>query len=280
MRTAAHWVRFLCVSAVVAVLSPGRADAQLSSLVERCAAAESNAHDTVNFCQRALATGQLNTQAEAQVRTNLAIGFYELARYTDARVELDQAIASQPDLTLAYLYRARALERLGRLSDAAGDYATVLRRDPGAWEAFLGRGEMLLNNGDAAAAERDFSAVLRLQPGMVGAHFNRGAARYQLGAWAGAAADFQAVIEATPLDAAAHLNLAQSRGAAGDAGAETVYDKAISLAPEWARAWFARGVFFESQDRREEANRDFMRAYELGFSDPWLNERVRQIRGG
>ncbi|MEM6623462.1 MAG: tetratricopeptide repeat protein [Pseudomonadota bacterium] len=266
------------LSVVIGAL-PAQARGELSVLVEECAAADLDPRETLNFCQRALATGKLSIGAAAQVRTNLGIAFFELAQYADARAELTRAIAVLPDLTLAYLYRARSLAAVGQLQAAANDFATVLQRDPNAWQAYYARGEMLLAHGDPAGAEQDFTSALRLERDLPDAHFGRGAARYALGMWQGAAEDFTVVLRANPRDAAAYLNRAQARAAGGDTGATADYDQALQLAPEWSRAWFARGAYYESLGDRERANRDFMRAYELGYDDPWLNERVRRIRG-
>ena len=57
------------------------------------------------------------------------------------------------------------------------------------------------------------------------------------------------------------------------------FDRAIALKPEWAPAWYMRGRFFDSVGALDEANADFLRAYQLGHSDPWLIERLRRMSG-
>ena len=57
------------------------------------------------------------------------------------------------------------------------------------------------------------------------------------------------------------------------------FDKALSMAEEWGLAWFVRGRYRDGLGDREGANADFLRAYELGHSDPWLIQRVREISG-
>lgn len=255
------------------------ANAQLDSLIEICGSPDSSAQEVVNFCQRALATGRLNRRAEAQVRANLGIGYFELGQYAGAVAEYDKALAAAPDLTAVYLNRARAYERLGRLREAVADYAAVLSRDPRAADAYLGRGALLLSNGDPARALDDFTAAIRLQPGWVSPRFNRGVAHLQLGMWAEAERDFSAVVQRNPEDAAAFLNRGRARAGMRKQGAEADFARAIELDPEWGGAWFARGQYWDSRGNREAANSDFIRAYELGYPDPWLIERMREISG-
>ena len=78
-------------------------------------------------------------------------------------------------------------------------------------------------------------------------------------------------------DAGAYLYRAQSRAGLNDSGAAEDFDMAIELAGEWSLAWFVRGRYRDRLGDREGANADFLRANELGHSDPWLIERVREI---
>ena len=75
------------------------------------------------------------------------------------------------------------------------------------------------------------------------------------------------------------MNRGRARTAQGKAGVRNDFDRAIALKPEWAAAWYMRGRFFDRAGAVDEANADFLRAYQLGHSDPWLIERMRQMSG-
>lgn len=268
---------------LVAILAMGLwsapAKAQIETLVEVCGDPKAAPRDIVNFCQRALNSGKLNDQAAAQVRANLGVGFFELGQYNDAIAEYSRAIEAEPSMIGAYLNRARAYERVSRLREAAADYAKALELDPQAADAHLGRGAMLLAHGDPGRSVDDFSRAIQMQPSWVAPYFNRGMAYLQLGYWNEAAEDFSSVIGRSPQDAAAYLNRGRARAGAGlpEAGAD--FDQALEIDPEWGGAWFARGQYWDARGNVEAANRDFMRAYELGYPDPWLHQRVRDISG-
>lgn len=266
--------------AVIGVaVSYGPAQASLQNFVDGCADQQSTAAEVVNFCRQAVETGQLPPVAEAQVRTNLGVGLFDLSRFSEAIEEYSRAIAIDPGLLVAYLNRARAHEKRGDLRSAAADYAEVIRRNPNMADAYLGRGAMLLSNGDPARAVSDLSRAIELSPEWISPHFNRGMAYLRLQEPARAALDFSTVIQRNPNDAGAFLNRGRARSALGMNNAVADFDKAIDLAPDWGGAWFARGQHFDLQGNIEAANSDFLRANELGYPDPWLLDRIRQISG-
>jgi len=85
------------------------------------------------------------------------------------------------------------------------------------------------------------------------------------------------VIRAGPEDAEAHLYRAEARAGAGDAAALTDYDRAVALRPDWGLARYWRGRHHLRTGAEAEANRDFLRAYDLGVTDRWLVERVEAL---
>ena len=273
-------MRYGILAAILAAgLTAMPAKAQIENLVRICGDPDAAPRDIVNFCQRALNSGKLSDQAAAQVRANLGVGFFELGQYRDAIAEYTRAIEAEPSMIAAYLNRARAYERLRQLREAAADYASALQLDPQAADAYLGRGAMLLADGDPGRSVDDFNRAIQLQPSWIAPYFNRGMAYLQLGYWAEADRDFTVVVGRSPQDAAAFLNRGRARAGAGMAEAGADYDRALEIDPEWGGAWFARGQYWDARGNVEAANRDFLRAYELGYPDPWLHERVRAISG-
>ena len=265
-------------SAMVAGLAVP-AVAQLHNAVEICGKPDAAPRDIVRFCRMALDTGKLDPTAAAQVNANLGVGYFELGRYDDAVGAYTAAIADAPQMVAAYVNRARALERLRRPDEAAADYGQAIALDPEAADAYLGRGVLLLRHGEAQRAIDDFRAAIQAEPDWVAPRFNLGVAYLNTGSNAEAATQFAEVLRRNEKDAAAWMNRGRALAAMGNPDAKAHFDAAIKLDPEWAGAWFARGQFHDQQGAREKANADFMRAYELGYADPWLIQRVREISG-
>lgn len=272
-------MRNLILAAWTLVVMASPASAQVQNFVAICGDPDAPARDVVSMCQKALATGELGDTATAQVRANLGIGFYELGQYSDAVAEYTRAIQTAPRMIALYLNRARAYEKLRRLPDAAADYDAALRIDRRAADVYLSRGVMLLSHGDPGRSVLDFDKVIELEPSWVSSYFNRGVALMRLGEPLRAERDFSVVLQRNSADAGAYLNRGRARAALGRSDAGLDFDRALEIEPEWGGAWFARGQFFDSQGSREAANQDFLRAYELGYPDPWLIQRVREISG-
>lgn len=271
--------RALSILALAGVIASGNARADLANFVKICGDPKASAYDIILFCQKAIDTGDLSDSAESQVRANMGVGFFDLQQYGDAVAEYTRALQKSPRMVAAYINRARALERLNRLQEAASDYASALQVDPGAADAHLGRGALLLSHGDPGRAISDFTQAIALEPDWIAPFFNRGVAHYQLGLWQKADGDFSMVIQRNPNDAAAFLNRGRARAAENRSDAGADFDRALAIDPEWGGGWFARGQYWDARGNREAANRDFLRAYELGYPDPWLIKRVQEISG-
>lgn len=271
--------RFSVCLALVAGLSACASSNQLESFVEVCGSPNASPRDVVRMCQNALDTGKLSPTATGQVRTNQGIGYYELGQYDQAIAAYTSGLEAAPRMIDLYINRARAYEKLRRLTEAGADYDAALQIDRSSAEVYQSRGVLLLANGDPARAIKDFDRVINLKPGWHSNYFNRGIAHLQVGDFKRADQDFTTVIRRDPTDAGAHLNRGRARAALGRADAVADFDEALKIDPDWAAGWFARGQYYDAAGDRETANTDFIRAYELGYSDPWLNRRVRDISG-
>lgn len=271
--------RPLAVLFLFATLVPQGARADLARFVEICGAPKSTAHEIVNFCQKAINTGKLNSKARAQVYANLSIGYYELQQYLGAVEAATRALNDDPRLVAAFLNRAKAHEKLSKLEEAADDFGRALAVDPNSAEAYMGRGIMLLRHGRAYMAIPDLSKALLIDRKLDVARFNRGLAFLEIDQPSRAEEDFTRLLRENPADAEIYLYRGQARAALKRPDAAEDFDKAVELAGESGLAWFVRGRYRDSRGDREGANADFLRAYELGHDDPWLIERVREISG-
>ncbi|MGF1445402.1 MAG: tetratricopeptide repeat protein [Pikeienuella sp.] len=268
----------LFAGAVALWAGPTPVSAQAGGVLAGCADPDLPPTDTLTLCQRALRDSRLRPDQRAGVLVNLGVAQAALGRQTDAEQAFTLAIATDPDLVAAYANRARSRLARGSFTEAMADFDAAIERAPGDALLWLGRGGAQLRAGNAAAAVTDLTRAIGLKSDLLAAHFNRGVGYLLLGEDARAAADFSTVVAATPDDAGAYLNRARALSARRPGQAEVDFDKAVSLDPEWGRAWAARGLFLEERGRREEANRDFLRAYELGERERWLVERVEGLR--
>ncbi|MEM8792438.1 MAG: tetratricopeptide repeat protein [Pseudomonadota bacterium] len=250
-----------------------------SVVLKACANPNMPAADTIRFCQEALQDRGLDTSTRARVLTNLGVGLAEQGRHSEAILNFGLATSADPGLTVAYTYRARSNEALGRLQDAYADFATALEVAPEDASIWAAQGAMLLRQNRIAEAEGNLSRAIELDPRNLSARYNRGLALLSLGDPVAAEADFDSVLEISDNDAAALLNRGQARALQGEESALADFDRAVDLAPDWGAAYYARGRYLDGAGDKERADTDFLRAFELGVSNPFLIERVRQISG-
>ncbi len=264
--------RHLAAAAMLAVL-PSLAGAQ-GGVLAGCADPSLPPRDSLTLCQRALRDPHLTPDQRAAVLVNLGVAQAAVGSHVDAERSFGLAIATRPDMALAYANRARSRLALGRPNEAIADFDEAARLAPGDAEIWLGRGGALLRAGSARAAITDLTRAIEIDDGLDAAYFNRGVARLMSGESKAAEADFSTVISRRPNDAGAFLNRARARAVHAPGQARGDFNQAITLDPEWATAFVSRGLFFDAQGERAAAEIDFQRAYELGEREPWLLERL------
>ena len=257
----------------------GAVASEVENLLALCSDPETPPSDALNACRWVAEQGRLDARRRALVWLNVGIAAHTLGRYAEAAEAHGAAIEADPRLSTAFENRALAYEKLNRINEALADLAAAISLQPTDPGAYLGRGILMLNHGAPERALPDFGKAIELDPSLITARYNRGLAFLQLGQNELAEADFTAVIGRNPRDAGAYLNRGRARAAQGKAGVRNDFDRAIALSPEWASAWYMRGRLFDSEGAIDEANADFLRAYQLGHSDLWLIERMRQMSG-
>ena len=267
------------LAASLAVLMSGAGGAPASTALENCANSTSRPGDTLNHCRVALRDTGLSPATRAQILATIGSALAELGRHGDAVTHYALAIQADGGLLPAYTNSALSNEALGRAEDALSDYAAAIAANPDWVEAWAGRGALLLRFDRPAEAIPDLTEALRLEPSDIGARFNRGVAYLRAKDASAAEQDFSTILAADPKDAGAWLNRGRARAALGAPTAEADMTKALSLSPEWGWGHFIRGQFFEAQGKVDAANTDYLRAFQLGYENSFLVQRMREISG-
>lgn len=107
----------------------------------------------------------------------------------------NKAIRLYPQYTLAYLYRAEVLEKLGRFSQAKEDYDSVLRLNPQHAEAYQGRAHCYVKLKNYNHAILDATQAIKIKPEDGDGYLLRGAANAHLAKYREAIRDYSLSIE-------------------------------------------------------------------------------------
>lgn len=247
--------------------------------LERCGALSAPADEVAHHCRRAISNGGLSQEQEVAAGLNLGDALLTLGQTRAALDAFDAAERAGRNRPELFMGRASAHEALGDRPAAAKDLDAALALAPNSFDVRLSRGAFYLRAGRADAAFEEFDAAVRLDDEDPDARFNRGLSLIALRRMDEAERDFTAVLRDFPNDAGAYLQRGRAREGRVDAGALADYEQAAALSPEWAEPWFLAGRLLDAAGRKDDADRRFRRAFELGYRDPWLERRIRSLGG-
>jgi tetratricopeptide (TPR) repeat protein len=232
-------------------------------------------------CLNALAREQMTDTQRVGANLNLGEALLTLGQPSLAVDAFDAAEAINASRPEIFIGRARAHEARRDNRQAAINWAKALSKAPNSLDVRLGRGAFYLRAGNAPQALDEFNAalVISAEEPDPDALYNRGLTLLALDRMADAERDLSRLLQDYPNDAAAYYHRGRARAGGDPNGAIADFDKATGLSPEWADPWFASGRVFDQAGQAAEANRRLRRAFELGYSDPWLLNRIQSLGG-
>jgi len=101
-----------------------------------------------------------NAQTRADIRLQLAIGYYQQGQYGVVLEEAGRALQAVPDFADAYSVRALAYMEMGQARQAESDFLQAMKLAPGNPDFSNNYGWFLCNNGRAAEAMPFFDAAI------------------------------------------------------------------------------------------------------------------------
>lgn len=252
--------------------------AQASSL-SVCADSGASAGEVAHHCKLSLRNGGLSDRQTVAVYVNLGYAELALGQTGQAVESFTEATRLNPRQVEAYIGRAKAYEDRRAFDAADQDWKSALGLASRSVDVRLGRGAYFLRQARHELALEEFTAALRIDPDEADARYNRGLTWLALDRMEEADRDFTRLLQDYPNDAGAYFNRARARAGRNDRAALADYAKASELSPGWASPWFFAGKLLDKLGREAEANRQFRRAFELGYQDPWLLQRIQKLGG-
>ena len=126
-----------------------------------------------------------------EIFNNLAALYIDQGRYSEAVLQLNQALLLRPDYKMALLNRAVAYSQQGKISQALTDFAEVEFLDNRFPLLYLNRGLAFFDAGYYASAAEEYSYLAQLEPENPRAYLERGRAFVKMGYFQNAMDDFQ-----------------------------------------------------------------------------------------
>lgn len=158
---------------------------------------------------------------------------FDLHRFDEAVLDLDQALTLAPDLDEALFWRGMAKGRAGDVRDGIADLSEYIRRHPDSALAYTKRGVRYIWVQEYALARADLERAVQLDPASAEAHDDLGVLYARDGLLEAAEQHFLAAIRHEPDYQKAHHNLAIVKHLAGNhEAALSRIDDALRLAPD------------------------------------------------
>ena len=209
---------------------------------DRKTCADASGDVAIKACNDAIASGQHQGQALAEIYYNRAVEYSKKGDDQRALADYSEAIRLKPDAHALY-NRGNIWASKKDYFRALADYSEAIRLDPNDADYYHNRGNIWLGQKDYVLAVADFGEAIRLAPNDASAYYNRGTAFTHRGENSRALADFNEALRLEPNHAGAFNNRGLIWGRQGEEErAIADFSEAIRLAPDKAAAaYYNRG---------------------------------------
>ncbi len=176
----------------------------------------------------------------AQESYDAGVRLLKIARYNQAILSFDRAVALRPDFADAYMQRGRAFEGDGKTDRAIRDFTKVIELRPSDPLALLRRGAAYLELKDFQSAIADSERAIQIDPKLAAAFNLRGMARRTMGDPRKALDDFNRAVALAPNGDNYYQRGATYQLLGDDRSAIADFDRVIEFKPDGAPGYFAR----------------------------------------
>jgi tetratricopeptide (TPR) repeat protein len=178
--------------------------------------------------------------------------------------EFSKAIALNPKLVTAKLWRGTCLLLMGDPRKAIADLSGAIALNPKKLEAWVYRGSAYAKMGNGAQAIANLDHAISLYSQSAFAYGSRCSLKYQLGNLPGAIDDCNRATQLNPQDSLNYLNRGMAHLGLGDRlSALTDYNRAINLDRNAPNAYYSRGLLKVELEDRQGASADLQVAAKL-----------------
>lgn len=222
-----------------------------------------------------------NTAIELKPDNKDAIFFRGLSKrllgdFSGAVEDFTRLIGIDPENEIAYIYRGKANDDMLNFDDAISDFSKAIELNPENGESFFNRGNVKRYKKDYIGAIEDYTKSLGARPDDIWTYIYRGDSRFMTRDLPGAIEDFTKVIDLDPEIGVVYFKRAKAKSELKDyAGAIEDYSIAIEdtvskeIFPEYAEAYYGRGLAYILSGRKESGCPDFNKATELGLKEAY-----------
>jgi lipoprotein NlpI len=159
--------RLACIFAMISCVAGAGGMAQADGIADghKCATTRNDPDVAINYCVRAIYSGDLSQQQLAATYYNRGLEYKRKGDYEQAIKDFDSAIVLRSDFVRAFNSRGVAYFEMGEHKLAIEDFDAAIKIMPDDASLRRNRGVLHFYGGDFAAAAPDLDAALQRDPG-------------------------------------------------------------------------------------------------------------------
>lgn len=198
----------------------------------------------------------------------------EKEKYHEVISFCDKALKINNDLPEAYSFKGNALYNLGEYNDAAESFSHAIEKEPDEAEHYYDRSWSYCNMDKYEDSIIDINKALEIEPKTSVFYYDRGRFEYWAERYKDAVVSLTRGIELKPTEnkylfrANSYMALEEYDLALAD------FNSSIEIDPEFAKAYFRRGILYKKMELLENAAKDFKKAIEL---DPKYDDAMTEL---
>ncbi|MGL5229155.1 MAG: tetratricopeptide repeat protein [Bacteroidales bacterium] len=211
--------------------------------------------------------------------SNLGTVQREQGKIADALQSYNTGLLFAEESPTLLLNRATLYLDIDSTNLALADLSAAIAIDHKNIDPYYVRGMIYLERADTTGALNDFQEMLKINPNSSKARLGLAAVNTEMGAYSEAERLYNIVITNNPKNPNIYLNRAELYFL-WDKNNKALEDirKALNLDPENPIGYVLRGKIKMKQYEPKSAHADFLKAKELGFDSPMLEEYLKQSK--
>jgi tetratricopeptide (TPR) repeat protein len=210
--------------------------------------------------EKSLALDPSNVEANMK----LAEIYFIVKKYNDAMLNISEALKKDPSNVKAFFMMGMIYKETGDTAKAISSFQTAIDKDQSNYNAYMQLG-ILYEAKNNPLALQYFNGALKLKPASEEALYGRGLYYQDHDDLDKAIQDYTTIVQIDPKNAHAHFNLGYIHYNYLKVYDQAIkhYDDAINANPDYAEAYYNRGLCYEALGNIANAKQDYDKALSL-----------------
>lgn len=239
------------------------------------------AGNRIMYARNALMKASELEPQNLKARSKLAEIYFLLKKYNESLEQTAEMQKISPGNALAYFIRGMCYKETGDTNRALSNFQTAIENDRDYYNAYMQAGVLFQLKNNPVCIEY-FNNALRIKPESEEALYGRALFLQENGDYDRAIQDYTQILKINPRNKNAHYNLGYLHYTYLKVYNQAIkhYDDAIAADPNYAEAYYSRGLCYEAVGNIGAAKQDYEKSLQLkpGYELPQLGlKRIAAI---